>query len=414
VWEETDFFATVGADGWTASAEVTHFSYYVLQPSQVEAEADGIFGDIAGVANATSSTGGDLAAVTNAAFNEVIAHVNARFPLREPTPLDVPIPNGYNCYAPVGLYFAFDHGGAEGIPRTLVETIGDIDDVEFRIDYLRAVDVYYMRGDLENQLAGSFTVNVYWRSTPPTLALDASRTKLWGGESSSLTATLMCGDLPMENQPIEFSLPIGDASGSLRPASDHTDGSGIAASGFVSDESSPGAVVVEAAYEWSNQQGDVRLEMTDMVDLAVGALTGTWKVKGRERSRKCVDREDNGVYSGSAKVYFEQDGDTFFGFGKFPRDSDVIVGTFERTGPTEFAIEGTSHYVEVGKQADRDDDRACSRGYSCDTWETYGVATFKGMGSMETQTIDLTWRGRDTEGDTCVFTGKGRATYQSE
>jgi hypothetical protein len=36
-WEETSFFATVQTDGMTAVGAVTHFSYYVLQPSAIEA-----------------------------------------------------------------------------------------------------------------------------------------------------------------------------------------------------------------------------------------------------------------------------------------------------------------------------------------------------------------------------------------
>ncbi|MCJ7781634.1 MAG: hypothetical protein MUQ27_12505, partial [Acidimicrobiia bacterium] len=38
VWEETDFTAVVAADGMSASGGVTHFSYYVLQPSGIDAE----------------------------------------------------------------------------------------------------------------------------------------------------------------------------------------------------------------------------------------------------------------------------------------------------------------------------------------------------------------------------------------
>jgi hypothetical protein len=65
----------------------------------------------------------------------------------------------------------------------------------------------------------------------------------------------------------------------------------------------------------------------------------------------------------------------------------------------------------VDEQADRDDDDACEQGYSCMEWRTYGVAGFSGTGSIETQTIDFTWSGQDTEGDTCSFAGRGKATY---
>ncbi len=98
---------------------------------------------------------------------------------------------------------------------------------------------------------------------------------------------------------------------------------------------------------------------------------------------------------------------------RFPRETDALSGTFRRTGPTSFVINGISRYAEEGDQADRDDDEACTRGYSCDTWETYGVIEFKGRGSIKSRTIRLTWKGRDTNGDTCVFTGRGKAKYRS-
>ena len=388
--------------------------YYVLQPAEIEAESDGIFGDIDALVYSMVPAGADLAEITYATFDEVIAHVNARFPLGDARPYDLPIPDGYNCYAPVGLYFAFDHGGADGVERPLVETIGDIDNVEWRIDYIKnGLDVYVKHKDVEIQLAGSYAVNVYWRSTPPTLSLEARPRKLWSGEPSALSATLMCGDLPMEEQPIAFSIRSGAPPGLLSPASDDTDAEGLATSRFKSRDAPPGAVVAEAVYEWSSQQGDVRLDVTDTVDLTVGALTGTWKIRGRERARGCVSPSDNGTYSGTAKVYFEQEGDTFTGFGKFPRDTDLITGTVRRKGDSEFIIKGTSDYGEVDGQADEDDDAACSRGRSCDIWKTSGTATFRGKGSIITKTIDLTWKGRDTKGDTCVYTGKGKARFRS-
>jgi len=388
-------------------------SYYVLQPSGIDAEDDGIFGDISGVVSAMSSTGADLAGVTTAVFDDVIAQVNARFPLGAARPLEVPIPDGYNCYAPVGLYFAFDHGGADGIARTLVETIGDIDDVEFRIDYLREVDEAFIAGDTQNQLVGSLAVNVYWRSTPPSLSLEANRTRLWGGDTSALTATLMCGDDGMVDQAVEFSMPIDAGLGSLQPAADDTDDAGLAEAVFSAYEGTAGAGVVEAVYQWSSQDGDVRLTIRDAVDLTTGTLTGTWKVTGKERWTRCTIPEDNGVYSGRGTIHFLQNGNRFTGYGRFPRETDDLSGTIRRTGPNTFVITGTSRYGEVNGQADRDDDEACTRGYSCDTWETYGVIKFRGRGSIETRTIRLTWKGRDTQGDTCVFTGRGKARYRS-
>lgn len=410
-WQETDFFAVVGADGWTASGEVTHFSYYILQPSQIEAQLDGIFGDIEQIVTDVTFDGGDLATVTGAAFLDVVAHVNARFRLGDLLPMDLPVPNGYNCYTPVGLYIQFDHGGAPGIPRTLVEEIGDTKNVEFRIDYLRDVDVYVKEGDLENQLLGSLAVNTYWRSTPPSLALTSSRSKLWGGDSSSLTATLMCGDHAMKGQPVEFSLSAGTRSGSFDPGSDDTDGAGRAETVFTAGEAADKATVVEAYYQWSNQHGDVHLTLTGAAEIAVGALTGTWTVRGSETVSGCTELDDNGSYSGSAEVHFDQSGQTFIGWGNFPRESDMITGTVQRNGTTRFTVKGTSDYIEVDEQADRDDDSACAAHESCEEWKTYGVANFSGTGSIETQTIDFTWSGRDTEGDTCVFQGRGKATY---
>ena len=125
----------------------------------------------------------------------------------------------------------------------------------------------------------------------------------------------------------------------------------------------------------------------------------------------CTDPEDDGTYSGTGSIYIDQMGDTFFGYGNFPRESDLITGTIERTGGTGFVLIGTSDYVETDEQADRDDTDACERGYSCTEWWTKGVAGFRGTGSSDSLTIDFTWSGQDTEGDTCAFSGKGTGTY---
>ena len=199
--------------------------------------------------------------------------------------------------------------------------------------------------------------------------------------------------------------------GTIDPESDRTNGNGNAAATFVAEETVSGTVVVQASYEWSSQKGDIERTLSDTVDLVLGSITGTWIVTGSETVSGCEDPEGNGTYSGTAGVYFEQLGDTFIGFGNFPRESDLITGTVRRTGDTGFTVEGSFVYVEVDEQADRDDDDACEQGYSCTEWTTYGVAGFRGTGSIETQTIDFTWSGHDTEGDTCSFAGRGKATY---
>jgi hypothetical protein len=408
-WEETDSTARVAADGRTASGEVGHFSYYVLQPSQVEAEADGIFGDINGVVVTLTKGGEDLATATEAVFDEVIGHVNARFPFGKPRPLDIPIPNGYNCYEPVGLYFQFDHGGAPGIPRPLVATIGDIDNVEFRIDYLREVDVNVVAGDVQNQVVGLFTVNVYWRSRPPVLRLTPRDAALWAGESTRLDADLFCGDLGMRDQGITLSVIPGSASASVSPEEVKTDRVGRGSATLTAADDATGSVVVAARHAWSSQKGDVKADVGVTTRVRVGSITGTWTVSGSETWSGCMDPGDNGTYTGKVKVRFDQLGETVTGSGwarpaeDLISGDDVFAGTVERIGKRAFTVTGTSNYVEKY--------RVCTP-EGCRTVTVRGYTEFDGTGSLGSDKIAFTWNGRDLKGDTCVIAGRGTATYR--
>ena len=392
VWEETGFTAVVAADGMSASGEVAHFSYYVLQPSGIDAEEDGIFGDVEGTVIEKTLGGDDLATVTQAVFDGAISHANARFPFGSPRPFDIPAFNGYNCYETVGRFFLFDHG-SEGLETPLTVTIGDINDVEFRIDYIREVDVTVKDRGVEHEVFGTLVVNVYWRSRPPLIDVVGSRTAMWAGDSATVSATLTCGEHPMRDIEVDFSISTPQPLVGLSEELGFTGSDGRADTVVETAEGASGIVTVQAEHLWTDLDGDISAGISDFVHISMGGVSGTWQVTGNETWSGCTDPIDNGVYAGSAEVFFSQLGDTFTGFGDFPRTSELIVGTVARTGPATFTMTGTTNYVE-----------------DWDGWTVTGTSEFTGLGSIERGTIDFTWSGRDQTGDTCSFSGEGQAT----
>lgn len=400
-WTETGSFATVAADGMSAIGHVTHFSYYILQPSAVEAVADGMFGDIEGAVLRLGDDATDADAVV-AAFNEVLRAVPPRFPLFVSIPLDVPTPNGYQCFSPVGFYYEFDHQGVDGLPRPLVARQGDFDDeyVEFRVDYYRDVDVE--RGGAHPLSAlGSFAVHVYWRSAPPRLTIGAQPSSVWERDDIGVSADLLCDEQGgLADQEIVFdSDTIG--SSDFSPESGDTDQAGHIRTTLSTQDLLPGEHHIDASYQWTSQDGSQNETVRATAVITVGGLTGTWKISGSETWSNCTDPEDNGTWPGTVKFFMVELGDgAVTGGGSWPRTSESFDGRVTKTGTTTFSINGSTDYVEKYENDDGDV-----------YWTISGSSTFEGTGSVATQTIDFTWRGQDQFGDTCSFTGRGRATY---
>jgi hypothetical protein len=399
-WEETPFFAVVESDGRSAIGAVTHFSYYVLQPSALEAYQDGVFGDIENEIRVMSGRGSDEGDITKSVFDLAAGQVAERFPLGSPVPLDVPLVNGYNCYAPVGIFMLFDHGTA-GVERPLVRTAGDIENVEFRIDYIREVDVSIKHLDVEIEIIGTLVANVYWRSQPPEMAVSTERTDMWPGESSGITVELTCGGEPMEDLEVDFTLLSDPLNVALSEELGFTDTIGNTGSVVESSEDAGGLVAVEIAHLWTDQPGDSSWQLTEVVEIGIGGISGTWDVTGQETWRNCTDPEDNGTWSGRGEVTFDQQGETFTGFGTFPRTSDLIVGTVQQTGRNSYVVDGAVDYAGDWGECNPDD---------CWEWIIGGTSEFSGIGSIGTESIDFTWEGADAWGDTCTFTGEGVAT----
>lgn len=402
-WEETDFTATVAADGVHAVGEVTHFSYYILQPSAVSSDAQGVFGDPLGAVRRATAAGADEAAATLAVYQEVVANATARFPLFEKRPFDLPIPNGYNCYAPVGIYFSFYHGGVDGDTQPLVETVGttEEDDVEFRIDYFRDIDVYAAAGETQNQVVGFFAVQVYWHSFPPDLTLTTEDDILWPGESTGVRAEVMCGDRGMHDRTIDLTVTAPSPGVSVEPDHGSTNGTGRLAGRLSTTDEASGTALVTATHEWTSQKGDVTTDVVDTAEVDIRGITGTWTVTGRETWTGCQEPTDDGTYRGTGDFRIVQTGrTTFVGGGDFPRQSDRFDGTITWNDDA-FTVSGTSRYTERYPICGDD---------GCTDWIVAGTLEFRGTGSVTTDTIDFTWHGQDLRGDTCSFSGKGTAT----
>jgi hypothetical protein len=347
-----------------------------------------------------STAGVSEAEVTRTVYDQAFAAVKARFPFDEPVPLDVPVVNGYNCYSPVGIFMLLDHGSI-GIETPIVETVGDIDDVEFRIDYIREIDVTVRHRDtatgldVENEVTGTLVANVYWRSQPPDLDVATIETAIWAGESTDGLAGLSCGGEPMESLELDYRLRSDPTFVELSESLGFTDPDGISTTTVSTTDLASGIITVEVEHFWTDQPGDRVRTITKTAQIAVGGLTGRWRVTGEETWRNCTDPLDNGTYGGTGEVTFAQNGDSFMGGGTFPRTSDSIEGEFRRTGRNTFEVSGTVEYVE-----------------DYDGWIVRGTSGFVGTGSIVTESIDFTWNGADSSGDTCTFTGKGTGVRQ--
>lgn len=133
-----------------------------------------------------------------------------------------------------------------------------------------------------------------------------------------------------------------------------TDSSGSTSSTVSTGELASGVVVVETDHLWTDQPGEIAVHLNQTVEISLGGLTGTWGVSGTETWTSCTDPTDDGSWGGSGEITITRLGETFSGWGTFPRTSDVIVGTVTRTGPTRFTVEGTTNYTEDWGECDAD------------------------------------------------------------
>ncbi len=268
VLEETDFLAVVNPDGLSASAEVTHFSIFIVQQSQLENA--GLFGAFLPEDTYTSM------------FNRVIARFNDIFPFGDKRIVYFPLyPDSYNCYTPVAIEFNLYHEDEPGVANPLYHKTGNEGNAEIFLNYIRIIDITVKAGGVEKQLIGDFFVNVWLQSVPPTLSLEVDKSTLNVGEQTAIRGCLICGIDGMEDQQIDFGVY---GVGEIWPTQAATSSDGKAEITFraLPPGCTDGTATVTAAHEWSSPAGDVTLmlgaETGIDVPFPVESLAGVWSV----------------------------------------------------------------------------------------------------------------------------------------
>jgi len=199
-WEQTDFIATVSADGNSFSADITHFSVFGGFGGM---SSDGIFGEIDG----PLCSGGDVATVLMGfitSFLRDIASVG-----------DKGIYDG-QCKVVTGIDFDLK-----------IEIEGSLFKDFIRLGEPSAEGILFVYtaecGD--GTSSGGMidaTIALYYECTAPELSVTADPATIEPGESSTVMATLTCGGKAYSAQPIQFECfgdgDITDNNGVTNPA----------------------------------------------------------------------------------------------------------------------------------------------------------------------------------------------------
>jgi hypothetical protein len=180
-WEQTEFVATVAADGKSFSAPVTHFSIF----GGFGGTGGGIFGDI------------DDQLCTGGSPSSVMADFIAQF---KRDIADVGDKGIYNnqCKEVTGLDFDI---GIEIEGNHISDFIREGETADESIMFVYTAECG------TGQSAGGYidaTVVIYYECTAPDLTVTADPSRVEQGGSSTVMATLKCGAAPYPGQAIQF------------------------------------------------------------------------------------------------------------------------------------------------------------------------------------------------------------------
>ena len=259
-WTQTEFIAVVNADGTSVDAEVTHFSTFTIQYSELE--ASGLFGEFVETFEETDDLINE--------FDDVIDRFINLFPLNdkkvykldwEPPEVkeidypdwwpDVPpplpeIPPGYHCYETAGIDFLLMHNLEDEYEAPMYYQVGEKEaDVLFVYSAVR--DLSEKVGEEETLFVAAYDVRIWLRAVTPDLNLDVADGVLDAGDSTTLNANLLCNTEAMEDQAINFSVDPSRL-GVLNPTTQNTSPDGEANSVFISSVTGHGLGELIASY----------------------------------------------------------------------------------------------------------------------------------------------------------------------
>jgi hypothetical protein len=201
-WEQTPFVATVAADGNSFSAQVTHFSVF----GGFGTGGEGIIGDL----DDQLCSGGDPASLMNGfieSFKRDIADVGDKGVYDN------------QCQEVTGIDFDIR---IEIDGNTLSDFVREGDTSDQSIMFV------YTAECVSGQSAGGYidvTVVIYYDCSAPDLSVSADPSHVEKGESSTITASLTCGQVAYPGQTVQFEC-FGD--GEITPEQASTNPAGQA------------------------------------------------------------------------------------------------------------------------------------------------------------------------------------------
>ena len=280
-WLMTEFSAEINPDGLTASAEVTHFTDYILIGQQ---EVDLLFIDFKQKYFENIISSAEL-------FESFVDRFKVLIGLGNKKPWDFSAHyqnRNYACYQIVGIDYVLATSRAipdpedpdgEWIP---IETKvfdretgekGSVAWVFLDVGDTRITDI----NQGEFQLTHLWDIVVHLRCTQPDLILEADKTELDLGEELTVKTSLICGSEGMENQQIIMS---AFGRGSIDPVEITTSSDGEAEAKLSAlDQAldcSNAPVTVVAQYESCLGQEQQSTVVTEAEFDVIFSLEGTW------------------------------------------------------------------------------------------------------------------------------------------
>jgi len=222
-WTSTGFVGVVNSDGYTFSAEITHFSLF------------GSFGG--GVFDNFSNNFGD-GSNADAAFAAYIEWFHANV-----ARVDQKGMYEGECQKVTGIHFDLsyevhilpDGPVYQGAPYVQEGTAGD-----HQISFTETVDI--VTGEIDKYY--SLSIDVFIECSAPDLATTAEPSEIDVGETSTVTATLTCGGDPMPGQEVTFEATAG--LGTLSDESVTTSSGGQAQTVFTAEDEGRESIHVQS------------------------------------------------------------------------------------------------------------------------------------------------------------------------
>ena len=289
-WSYTTFIATVNIDMVSATAEITHFSDYIIMGEEWKELFGAFEASFFDACNRQS---------LDSLFDQFKAQAQTLFPIgdRRARDFSAHYPQwGYGCWETAGIQFVLHAERAEGAPGSWVQfdskTTDDLVGYEggYTTFVFDSADTRIISSSScgEYQLAYSFTIyiNLAPRAAEATLEVGAS--DLCIGQTTNVRARLTCGGEPFENQAVTFTSSIG----SIFPdVALFTDQNGVTPNAVYSADQEGEADILGRFDAYTNigipGGGDTVIGPETITVDRYCNMSGIWRIDPIEQSEQC-------------------------------------------------------------------------------------------------------------------------------